>query len=143
MARDLVEQLDGMTRTKGYANRSQAVADMVRAHLVEHHGQIGSREIAGTITLVYNHHKPNIQTLLTNIQHDYGALIIAAMHVHLDRHNCMEVLVVRGRADAVRSVADRLIAARGVTHGKLTVTTTGKEFTKRGALEEGKQHAHT
>ena len=130
MAGDLVGQLDGMAKAKGYANRSQAVSDMVRAHLVEHHGQVGSHEIAGTVTLVYDHHKRNIQALLTDIQHDHGELIIAAMHVHLDHHNCMEVLAVRGRADAVKNVADRLIAAKGVKHGRLTVTTTGKEFAK-------------
>ena len=128
MGRDLVSQLDAMVAAKGYGSRSQAVADMVRAHLVEHYGQTGSHEIAGTITLVYDHHKPNIQALLTDIQHDHSEVTLAAMHVHLDHHNCLEVLAVRGRADAVRQVADRLIAAKGIKHGKLTVTTTGQEF---------------
>lgn len=128
MAEDLVCQLDAMARARGYANRSQAVADMVRAHLVEHHARRGSREIAGTVTLVYDHHQRNIQPLLTDIQHEHGRLIMAAMHLHLDHHNCMEVLAVRGRAGAVKAVADRLIAARGIKHGKLTVTTTGREF---------------
>ena len=128
MESGLVRQLDAMARDKGYANRSQAVSDMVRAHLVEHRGQMGAHDIAGTITLVYDHHKRNIQALLTDIQHDHGDLIISAMHVHLDHHNCMEVLAVRGRADAIKSMADQLIAARGVKHGKLTVTTTGEEF---------------
>lgn len=126
----LVRQLDAMVKSKGCANRSQAVADMVRARLVEHHAQRGRHEIAGAITLVYDHHKRNIQTLLTDIQHDHGAVIIATLHVHLDHHNCMEVLAVRGRATAVKRVADRLIAAKGVKHGELTVTTTGKEFGK-------------
>jgi CopG family nickel-responsive transcriptional regulator len=130
MAQDLVDQLDGMSKAKGYANRSQAIADMVRAHLVEYHGHMGAHEMAGTITLVYDHHRRNIQALLTDIQHDYGDLIIAAMHVHLDHHNCMEVLALRGRSSALKEVADRLIAAKGVKHGKLTVTTTGKEFAK-------------
>ena len=128
MSADLVRQLDAMAKAKGYANRSQAVADMVRAQLIEHHGQRGDHEIAGTVTLVYDHHKRNIQALLTDIQHDHGEVIIATLHVHLDHHNCMEVLAVRGRADAVKNVADRLTAAKGVKHGKLTVTTTGKEF---------------
>jgi CopG family nickel-responsive transcriptional regulator len=66
--------------------------------------------------------------LLTDIQHDHGGLIIASLHVHLDHHNCMEVLAVRGSADAIRELADRLIAAKGVKHAKLTVTTTGKDF---------------
>ncbi len=130
MAQDLVDQLDAMAKVKGYANRSQAIADMVRDHLVEHHGQSQAHEVAGTVTLVYDHHKRNIQALLTDIQHDYSPLIIAAMHVHLDHHNCMEVLALRGRAGELREVADRLTTAKGVKHGKLTVTTTGKEFAK-------------
>ncbi|MDD4017981.1 MAG: nickel-responsive transcriptional regulator NikR [Kiritimatiellae bacterium] len=127
---DLVSQLDDMTKANGYASRSQAIAASVRNSLVEHYGHMGKHEIAGTVTLVYDHHKRNIQALLTDIQHDHGNLIIAAMHVHLDHHNCMEVLAVRGRADAVRTVADRLIAAKGVKHGRLVVTTTGEEFQK-------------
>ena len=128
MPSDLVHQLDGMVVEKGYANRSQAVADMVRAHLVEHRGQMGEHEIAGTVTLVYDHHKRNIQALLTDIQHDHQDVILSTLHVHLDHNNCMEVLAVRGPASAVKHVADRLIAAKGVKHGRLTVTTTGREF---------------
>lgn len=125
---DLVGQLDGMAKKKGYANRSQALADMVRARLVEHWAEVGGGEIAGTITLVYDHHKRDLQSKLTDIQHDHEGLIISVLHVHLDHHNCMEVLAVRGKADAVRKLADGLIAVKGVKHGKLTVTTTGKEF---------------
>ncbi|MEI6970141.1 MAG: nickel-responsive transcriptional regulator NikR [bacterium] len=128
MSSGLVRRLDDMVRVKGYANRSQAVAEMVRAQLVEHHGQIGGHEIAGTVTLVYDHHKRNIQALLTDIQHDHQDVIIATLHVHLDHHNCMEVLALRGRAGQVKGLADELIAARGIKHGKLTVTTTGREF---------------
>jgi CopG family transcriptional regulator, nickel-responsive regulator len=128
MSAGLVRQLDQMVKTKGYVNRSQAVADMVSAHLVEHQGAEGDREIAGTITLVYDHHKRNVQALLTDIQHDHQEVIIATLHVHLDHHNCMEVLAVRGKAGVVRLVSDQLIAARGVKHGKLTVTTTGSDM---------------
>jgi CopG family nickel-responsive transcriptional regulator len=128
MPAGLVRQLDQMVKVKGYVNRSQAVADMVSAHLVEVQGEEGEREIAGTITLVYDHHKRNVQALLTDIQHDHQEVIIATLHVHLDHHNCMEVLAVRGKAGVVRVVADQLIAARGVKHGKLTVTTTGEDL---------------
>lgn len=128
MASGLVDQLDAMVRAKGYANRSQAVADLVKAALVEHYAGTGDHEIAGTITLVYDHHKRHIQDMLTDIQHDQGDLIISALHVHLDHHNCLEVLAVRGPARRIRKVADQLIATKGVKHGKLTVTTTGKEF---------------
>ena len=130
MKSDLVDQLDEMTRTKGLSNRSHAVAQMVKDHLVDHYGQTGNHEIAGTITLVYDHHKRNIQSHLTEIQHDHQSLIISALHVHLDHHNCLEVLAVKGRASEIRKLADRITGAKGIKHGKLTVTTTGKEFLK-------------
>lgn len=124
----LARELDRMCREKGYDNRSLAVADMVRAHLVEHRQQMGGREMAGTITLVYDHHQPHLLDVLTDIQHDHGNLILAGLHVHLDHHNCLEVLAVRGQPQQVKSVADALIAAKGVKHGKLTITTTGKDL---------------
>ncbi|MCS7047863.1 MAG: nickel-responsive transcriptional regulator NikR [Verrucomicrobiae bacterium] len=124
----LARDFDQLVRAKGYKNRSQAVADMVRAQLVEHQQQLGHNEIAGTITLVYDHHKPHLLDLLTDIQHDHSDLIIATLHVHLDHHNCLEVLAVRGRADRIRQVADALLTAKGVKHGKLTITTTGKDL---------------
>jgi len=125
----LARQLDQMVREKSYHNRSLAIADMIRDQLVDHQQQrFGSREIAGTITLVYDHHKHGLQELLTDIQHDHHHAIIATLHAHLDHHNCLEVLVVRGRADEIRQVADRLIAAKGVKHGKLTITTTGQNL---------------
>lgn len=125
---ELLRDFDRMCREKGYTNRSLAVADMIRDRLVEHRQTFGDQEIAGTVTLVYDHHKPHLLELLTDIQHDHGDLIIATLHVHLDHHNCLEVLAVRGQAGRVKTVADRLIGAKGVKHGKLTITATGKEF---------------
>ena len=125
---DLLDQLDEMCREKSYANRSQAIADMVRDRLVEHRQKANRGVIAGTITLVYDHHKPHLQATLTDIQHDHHKLIISTIHVHLDHHNCLEVLVVRGQAVVIKKIADELIAAKGVKHGKLTVTTTGKDL---------------
>ena len=120
-----------MIKAKGYRNRSQAVADMVQSHLVEHNADSSDKEIAGTVTLVYDHHKRGIQSLLTSIQHAHQAVIVSTMHVHLDHHNCLEVLVMRGPARAVKSTADRLVATKGVKHGKLTVTTTGRDLGSR------------
>jgi CopG family nickel-responsive transcriptional regulator len=125
---DLLEQLDAMTAMKGYTNRSLAVADMIRNHLVEHRQQRGTEEIAGTITLVYDHHKHHVQEALTDLQHDHHEAILSTVHVHLDHHNCLEVLLMRGRAALVKQIADQLIAAKGVKHGKLTVTSTGQDL---------------
>ncbi len=123
----LAEQLDRMVAEKKASSRSALVADLVRAEVVEHRARRGKQEIAGTITLVYDHHARNLQAKLTDIQHDSEGLIVSVMHVHLSHHDCLEVLVVRGPADKVRVLADRLAAVRGVKHGKLTITTTGHE----------------
>jgi CopG family transcriptional regulator, nickel-responsive regulator len=124
----LLHALDRMCREKGYDNRSLAIADMVRAHLVEHHQELGNSEIAGSITLVYDHHKHHLQELLTDLQHEHRGVIIAALHCHLDHDNCLEVLAVRGKAADIKKLADELIAAKGVKHGKLTITSTGKDL---------------
>ena len=124
----LAERLDAMVVDRGLVNRSQAIADMVRRELVEHDARMGSAEIAGTITLVYDHHRPNVQRQLTELQHGHLPWIVSTLHVHLDHANCLEVLVVRGPADGVRALADGLISAKGVKHGRLTVTTTGDAF---------------
>jgi CopG family transcriptional regulator, nickel-responsive regulator len=124
----LLNQLDRMTREKSYDNRSLAIADMIRAQLVEHQQERGDVEIVGTITLVYDHHRMHVQETLTDIQHDHHDVILSTVHVHLDHHNCLEVLIVKGQAAVVKKIADELIAAKGVKHGKLTVTTTGKNL---------------
>ena len=124
----LLRDLDRMVCQKGYSNRSLAIADMIRDQLVEHRQKFDDHEIAGTITLVYDHHKPHLQDLLTSIQHDHHALILSTVHVHLDHDNCLEVLLVKGKANAIRGIADQLIGSKGVKHGKLTLTTTGKDF---------------
>ncbi len=126
--KSLLKDLDGMVAERGYVNRSQAIADMVRAQLVEHRQQLGRGEIAGTITLVYDHHKPHLQAALTGIQHDHHEVIISTLHVHLDHHNCLEVLVVRGAAPVIKKIGDELLATKGVKHGKLTITSTGKDL---------------
>ncbi len=121
----LAAELDRLVAEKGAASRSALVADLVRAEVVEHRARRGKQEIAGTITLVYDHHARNLQAKLTDIQHGAEGLIVSVMHVHLTHHDCLETLVVRGPADKVRTLADRLAAVRGVKHGKLTITATG------------------
>jgi CopG family transcriptional regulator, nickel-responsive regulator len=126
--KQLLRELDRMCREKGYDNRSLAIADMIRAHLVEHRQQLGKTEIAGSITLVYDHHRHHLQDLLTDLQHDHRDVIISSLHCHLDHDNCLELLAVRGQAAAIKKLADELIAAKGVKHGKLTITTTGRDL---------------
>ena len=124
----LLKQFDKYINQKGYANRSEAIRDLIRNNLVEEEWEVGTGETVGTITIIYNHHKRELTDTLTNIQHKYHASMISTMHVHLDSHNCLEVLVVKGKAREIKIVADRLIGTKGVMHGKLTTTTLGKDF---------------
>jgi len=124
MPGSLLKRLDAMVRRKGYANRSQAVADVVEAGLVAEEARRGNERVAGNITLVYDHHKRGLQAKLTDIQHAHDGMVVAVMHVHLDHHHCMEVLAVRGRSAQMHQLADELTTVKGVKHGKLTVTKT-------------------
>jgi CopG family nickel-responsive transcriptional regulator len=124
----LLKQFDKYINQKGYANRSEAIRDLIRNNLVEEEWEVGTGETVGTITIIYNHHKRELTDTLTNIQHKYHASMISTMHVHLDSHNCLEVLVVKGKAREIKIIADRLIGTKGVIHGKLTTATLGKDF---------------
>ena len=84
--------------------------------------------MAGTITLVYDHHHSQVQSVLTSLQHDHLHNVIATLHVHLDHDNCLEVIVDKGKAKMIRRLADVLIAAKGVKHGKLTMTSAGDDL---------------
>ncbi len=124
----LIRKFDALIERKGYATRSEAIRDMIRDRLVEEEWGKENRETVGTITIVYNHHTRELDHALNDMQHRSFHRIISALHVHLDAHNCLEVLVVRGKSREIRHIADRLIGTRGVKHGKLTMTTSGKEL---------------
>lgn len=124
----LIKKFDDLIERKGYANRSEAIRDMIRHTLVEQEWEAGEQETVGTITIVYNHHTRELEHALTEMQHKSFHQIVSTLHVHLDAHNCLEVLVVKGKNQDIRMIADRLIGTRGVKHGKLTMTTTGKDL---------------
>ena len=124
----LGKRFDEHIKRKGYLNRSEAIRDMIRDVLVEEQWESGKQETVGTITIVYNHHTHELDHTLTDMQHQAYHQIISALHVHLDAHNCLEVLVVKGKSQDIQKIADRLIGTKGVKHGKLTMTTTGKEL---------------
>ncbi|MDR4506325.1 MAG: nickel-responsive transcriptional regulator NikR [Candidatus Scalindua sp.] len=124
----LLKQFDRYIAEKGYENRSEAIRDLIRNNLVDKEWKVGTSETVGTITIIYNHHKRELTDTLTNIQHKYHTLMISTLHVHLDSHNCLEVLVVKGKAKKITDIANRLIGTKGVMHGKLTTTTLGKDL---------------
>jgi CopG family transcriptional regulator, nickel-responsive regulator len=121
----LLEDFDRVLVRKRYETRSEAIRDLIRDKLVLENWEVKG-ETVGTVTIVYDHHLHDLTRKLTSLQHDYQKLILSTMHVHLDHDNCLEVLAVRGPGQRIREIADRLIGTRGVKHGKLTMTTTGK-----------------
>ncbi len=125
---DLLEKFDRLISERGYTNRSEAFRDLIRDELVEKTWETPTSHVVGTVTLVYDHHVRLLNEKLTDIQHDFHQLILSTLHVHLDHDHCLEVLVVRGKAADVRKVADTLISAKGVKHGRLTITTSGAEL---------------
>jgi len=122
----LLEDFDRLIAQKGYASRSEAIRDLIRDALVQAEWAAAKGEQAATLTLVYNHHVREISDRLVDLQHDFHDLIVCTTHVHLTAHTCMEVLVLRGKGSRIRQAADRLIATRGVQHGKLTISTLGR-----------------
>ena len=128
MGKKLLEDFDELISRKGYTNRSEAVRDLIRNHLVEEEWRTEKKEMIGTITLVYVHHIRGLLDTLTDLQHHSHDMIKSTMHLHLDEDNCLEILAVKGTVDKIKAIADKLISVRGVKHGKLTMTTTGKEL---------------
>lgn len=125
LEQDLLDKFDKSIARRSYQNRSEAIRDLIREHLVSEEGD-ENKIIAATLTMVYDHHRPNLSERLTEIQHQAHTQVLAATHVHLDHHNCLEVVIMKGRSAELRKIADQILSLRGVKHGKFVVTTTGK-----------------
>jgi len=125
LEKELLEKFDKLSKEKQYPNRSEAIRDLIREELVKREWVEG-KEVAGAITLVFDHHKRELMNTLTDIQHDFYQLIISSQHVHLDHDNCLEIIVVRGKPRGVKELADKLRATKGVKYGSLSIATTGK-----------------
>jgi len=122
---DLLEQFDAYLDRRNYTNRSEGFRDLVRDVLIGEKTADPAQPSVGTLTLVYDHHTRSLSEKLTQMQHDHTDLVISTLHVHLDHHNCLEVLVLRGPAAKIRHLAEGIIATKGVQHGQLTMTAAG------------------
>jgi CopG family nickel-responsive transcriptional regulator len=124
----LLSEFDRLITKRGYKNRSEAFRDLIREALLSETVDL-NRPVVGTLTLVYDHHVPNLSEKLTDAQHSAGAMVLAATHVHLDHHYCLEVIIMKGRSKEIQGIADRILALRGVELGKLVLTNSGKDLT--------------
>jgi CopG family nickel-responsive transcriptional regulator len=129
MDEGLLERFDELVSRRGTGvNRSEAVRDLVRDALVDAEWEDSAGEIVGTVTMVFDHHASDLSDKLDALQHAHHERIVSSMHVHLDAHNCLEVIVVRGTSAQVSAIAESLLGTKGVKHGKLVSTTTGSHL---------------
>jgi len=129
---DLLKSFDQEIERKGYSNRSEAIRDLIREQIVAEEWE-SDKETVGTITIVYDHHTRDLSSNLIHIQHSFEGDIKSVLHIHLDHHNCLEVLVVSGKGRLLQQFADQLVSIKGVKHGKLTMTTMGDAIPTKGA----------
>ncbi len=122
----LLEKFDWLIAKKGYANRSEALRDLIRNLLIEEEWNENANVVA-TVTLIYNHHTSNLLDKLTDVEHESIGKIISTMHIHIDTDNCLEVLCLKGKSSVVKGIGDKLISQKGVKYGKMVMATTGKE----------------
>ena len=121
----LLAEFDRMLSREGYTNRSEAIRDLIRDALVRKQWLEGERITAGAVVLVYNHHQHELVQKLIDVQHRRHASVLSSLHIHLDEHNCLEVILLKGKAREIQEIADALMSTRGVMHGQLVASTTG------------------
>ena len=124
LEKTLSDKFDTLIKDKGYSSRSEAIRDLIREDLIKKEW-LSNENIAGAIILVYDHHKRELLDLLTDIQHNHHHLIISTQHIHLDHNNCLEIIVVKGKAKDAQKLCDALKSAKGVKYATLSMATTG------------------
>ncbi|MBN2345734.1 MAG: nickel-responsive transcriptional regulator NikR [Candidatus Aminicenantes bacterium] len=124
----LLNKFDPYISRLGYRSRSEAIRDLIRERLVDEEWKSGKEAAMGVLSLVYDHDVRELSRKLTDIQHHHLGTILSTTHVHMDEHNCLEVVILKGTARTIQEVAGLLLSARGVKHGKLITTTTGKHL---------------
>ena len=127
LEKELLDRFDKQIEEDSYPTRSKAIADLIRDSIVKQEWK-SEEEIAGVITMVYDHHKRELSQTLTHVQHDYHDLIISTQHIHLDHHNCLEIVVVKGKPKIISELAAKLKTTKGVKHAQLSMATTGKHI---------------
>lgn len=123
----LLERFDDFIQQRRYNNRSEAIRDLIRRSFVKKQWE-GDKQVMGVISLVYDHHQHKLQEKVTELQHTAHHQIVSTTHVHMDHHNCLEVIIVKGRAAEIQELADQLIALRGVRDGHLAMSSTGRDL---------------
>jgi len=141
---ELLHSFDRLIAGQGYANRSEALRDLMRDALVKSQVETSPEngEVLGSLTLVYDHHASELNDKMNELQHDHHDLVVSVLHVHVNHDDCMEVIVLRGAVREIRELADGLLSLKGVKHGRLFVTLSSEQMVKRQAVSNGHAHNH-
>lgn len=128
--RELLERFDAYLSEKGYENRSEGIRDLIRDNLVKQDWEVSEddKDRMAVVSIVYDHHESDLPGKLTELQHERHGVVHSGLHIHLDRQNCLEILVLSGPARSILDLGNKLISTRGVRHGKMILTTTGKDL---------------
>jgi len=124
LPRDLLDKFDRLIKEKDYPSRSEAIRDLIRQELIKEQWQL-NKEVAGAITLIYNHHKRELLNKVIDIQHNFQKIIISAQHIHLDHHNCLEIIALKGRSKIAKDLLGAFKGVKGIKHVTLSMSTTG------------------
>lgn len=138
----LLAAFDKHIQDRGYANRSEAIRDLIRDKLIKEQAEHATADIVGVLTLVYDHHARELATKLIEKQHEHHDVVVSTLHVHLGERHCLEVTILRGPVKDVKRLANALLATRGVLHGDLLLTSSEQSFTAWSGEEQGHGHSH-
>ncbi|MCK5260892.1 MAG: nickel-responsive transcriptional regulator NikR [Thermoplasmatales archaeon] len=119
---DLLKKFDKVIKKKGYTNRSEAIRDIIRKDIIIEKNKDPNLESIGTLTMIYDHHAGNLTNRLLDLQHDHTKEILSTTHIHIDHHNCLEVLVLKGKTSNIQKLADNIKSLKGIKHGELVIT---------------------
>ena len=119
---ELLTKFDKITKKEGYTNRSEAIRDLIRKNLIMEKSTDPKSESIGTLTMIYDHHTGNLTNKLLELQHNHHNQILSTTHIHIDNHNCLEVLVLNGKTGELQKLADNIKALKGIKHGELVIT---------------------
>ncbi len=125
LEKELLSKLDAFVTRSGYSNRSEAIRDFIRDRLVQEEWKDPKKEVVAVLILVYDHTARELSDCLNRIQHQHVETVISTTHIHLDHHNCLEVIILRGKAGKLKKITDSLLSTRNVKHGGVLSTTTG------------------
>ena len=131
LEKDLLDKFDRLNKQRKYANRSEAIRDLIREQLVQDewaHQEKDEAEKVVVVSLVYGHDSSGLAQKLTHVQHEHHKAVVSSLHVHLDAHNCLEVLILRGRASEIIAMGESLVSTKGVKYGKGVPATTGRQL---------------